>query len=150
MPEDIYRTLWRSISDFVISGHVATTRELYDEMCRISGDFGECVRSQKDAILLEVGNPDWDSLSYIRNYDRMRQTHSQYISEYSHLNSRKTICLNDLTIIALAQTLNLPVVSMESSAGLSAQHRRIPDICLAESVQHFSFNEFLRAEQISS
>ena len=65
--------------------------------------------------------------------------------------SAKTICLNDLTIIALAKTLGLPVVSMERlvSEGPGTKKRRIPNICKAEGVEHLSFNDFLRREKLT-
>jgi hypothetical protein len=56
--------------------------------------------------------------------------------------------LNDVTIIALAKTLSLPLVSMESSAVPSPKKKRIPDICPLEGVTHLTFNEFCIAEKI--
>ena len=59
------------------------------------------------------------------------------------------MCLNDISIVALAKTLNLPVVHMESWVPEDNQtKRRIPNICALEGVAHLRFNEFLRAEKL--
>ncbi len=81
----------------------------------------------------------------------MQEHYAEFISEYSHGGSKKTIGLKDLTIISLAKTLTLPVVSMEKPVRASShKKRRIPDICDAESVLHYSFIDFLRFEGIGS
>ncbi|HEY5069993.1 MAG TPA: hypothetical protein VII37_09385 [Candidatus Acidoferrum sp.] len=56
-----------------------------------------------------------------------------------------TVGVNDISIIALAKTLNLPVVSMESAVNNDASmKRRIPDIL--EDVQQMYFSDYCRAE----
>ena len=117
-------------------------------MCHIPGDFGECLNDNQELLLLEVGGASWDALAYIAHYKRMQKEYAPFLSEYSHGGSKKTIGLKDLTIIALAKTLGLPVVSMEKSVLPSDSKRRIPDICQAEEVAHYTFNEFLRLEGI--
>jgi len=118
-------------------------------MCHITGTFGQCVHDCKNDLLLEVDDRSWDGLAYIGNYDRMRKQHAQYISEYTHMNSKQTISLNDLTVIALAKTLRLPVVSEERSAMPSPTKRRIPDICHLENVLHHTFVKFLEIEGLT-
>lgn len=152
MPEDIpaYAPLWRDLRGYVLTGQVATTTEIYQEMCHITGDFGQCLRDNRDLVLVEVGDPPWDSLAYVGHFKRMQLRYHAFISEYAHLGSKKTIGLKDLTIISLAKTLSLPVVSMEVTALPSPTKRRIPDICQEENVLHLTFNEFLRIEGIGS
>jgi len=61
--------------------------------------------------------------------------------------------VNDLTIIALAKTLKLPVISSEKKLNAlqeSEKRQKIPDICDKESVVHMNFNDLLRAEGIKS
>lgn len=129
--------------EYVLAGHIATTQEIYDEMCYIPGQFGECIRSNRAALVLEVGEGSWDFQSYIRHYNRMTKQYEAHLSEYTHMSAKDTICLNDMTVIALAKSLNLPVVSEESSANDSPLKRRIPDICKVEKVPHLYFNDFL-------
>jgi hypothetical protein len=73
----------------------------------------------------------------------MRTTHHDIISEYN--GGRKgTVGLNDVSIVALAKTLGLPVISMESPNFQSTDKRvRIPGLCAKEGVEHLTFNEFL-------
>lgn len=145
MPEKvgIYRGLWGQMTDFVLAGHIATTQEIYDEMCHVPDDFGACIRASRSALVMEVGEGDWDYSAYIRHYRRMAKQYEAHLSEYTHMSAKDTICLNDMTVIALGKALDLPVVSEESSAKDSPLKRRIPDICLAEGVLHLYFNDFL-------
>lgn len=72
------------------------------------------------------------------------------ISEYNG-NRKSTAGLNDISIIALAMTLGLPLISMETQNVYqpSQKKMRIPDVCAAEGVLHLTFNDFLRAEGIT-
>ena len=150
MPEDIpvYAPLWGQIRDFILSVQIATTAEIYAQMCRITGAVGQCINDSKTSLLMEVGDPSWNFAAYIQHFKRMQISYHAHISEYSHSGSKRTIDLPDLTIIALARTLALPVVSMEVTALPSPDKRRIPDICSLEGVAHHTFNDFLRIEKI--
>lgn len=59
MPEDIpiYAPLWQKMKDFVLTGEIAATSEIYFQMCKIPGSFGQCLRDNKSLILMEVGDP---------------------------------------------------------------------------------------------
>ena len=150
MPEDIpiYAPLWEQMKAIVAAGDIAATTEIYAQMCKIDGAFGQCIKESKAHILLEIGDSSWDFNSYIRHFNRMQQTYHAHISEYSHGGSKRTIDLPDLTIIALGRTLGIPVVSMEVTAQQSPDKRRIPDICSMEGIVHYTFNDFLRIEGI--
>ena len=109
--------------------------------------MGDCIKENKKLLVLEIGQGKWDSGGYIRNVNGLQARHKNFISEYSG-GSKKTICLNDISIIALSKTLSIPLVSMEKPVQESgAKKRRIPDICKAENVEHLTFNQFLRAEK---
>jgi hypothetical protein len=97
---------------------------------------------------LRTTDGDWNA--YIAHYERMKIEYEAVISEYNS-NRKNTIGLKDLTIIALAKTLGLPVVSSEKKTNSdqdSKKRQKIPDICDKESVRHMSFNDLLRAEGI--
>lgn len=113
-------------------------------MCHITGQVGQCIRDCKAQLLLEVNDPAWDGPSYIAHFKRMQKAHETWIWEYARKNPTRTVGLVDLTSIALAKTLGVPLVSMESSAGDSPKHKRIPDICALEKVLCHDFNAFLR------
>ncbi|MGX9442358.1 DUF4411 family protein [Nitrobacteraceae bacterium UC4446_H13] len=149
MPEDIHKTMWKGFRERVENDMIAATTEIHDEMCHIPGDVGGCLIASKSAIILEVGE-DWDWQTYLAHAQRMQVDHKDFISEFTG-GSAKTICLNDLTIIALAKTLGLPVVSMERlvSEDPGTKKRRIPNICKAENVEHLGFNDFLRREKLT-
>ena len=148
MPEDIHPTLWGTIEEFVCSGRLATTKEIYDELTHIRGSIGDCLNDNEEALLMEVGVGEWDWNAYVAHGVRMQEVHRPFISEYN--GGRKgTVGLNDISIIALARSLGLPVISMESTQPPGSATRRIPHICQAEGVEHLTFNDFLRRERIA-
>jgi hypothetical protein len=78
----------------------------------------------------------------------MGDDYKEFISEYNG-GSKKTVCLDDISIVALAKTLKVPVVSMEAPVtAASTKKLRIPDVCALEAVEHLRFNEFLRKEKL--
>ena len=148
MPEDIYASLWQGIYDLIDEGIFAVTQEIYDELLMIDGEISKVVKTNKDDLILEVNTPDWDWQRYVNISNQLNAVHHNFISEYTG-GSPKTVGLNDMTIIALAKSLNLPLISMETHATGSITKRRIPDVCKIEGVTHLTFNDFLRAEGIS-
>jgi hypothetical protein len=150
MPEDIHPTIWGKIEELVSQGKFAVTAEIYDELKRLPGAIGECINSHEMALQLEVEDDDWDWQTYVGHYEKMKAKYQSVISEYNG-NRKNTVGLNDITIVALAKTLGLPVISSEKKTSVdqdSAKRQKIPDICEKEGIKHLSFNELLRAEGI--
>lgn len=150
MPEDIHRSMWAEIKAIFASGQIAVTKEIYDEMIHIPGSVGDCIRDNEQNLVLEVHQGDWDWLIYIEHVSTMQVTYERVISEFNG-NRRNTICLNDISIIGLGKTLQLPVVSMEAKVQqVSETKKRIPEVCGNEGVTHYDFNDFLRQEGIGN
>jgi hypothetical protein len=150
MPEDIHPTIWGKISELIAEGKFAVTAEIYDELTHLPGAIGECLKANNAQLQLEVEEEDWDWPTYVAHYEEMKTKYESVISEYND-NRKNTVGLKDITIIALAKTLGLPVVSSEKKTSVdqdSAKRQKIPDICEKEGIQHLSFNELLRAEGI--
>jgi hypothetical protein len=148
LPEDIYESMWTKVIEIFNVGAIAVTKEIYDEMIHIPGAMGAWIKANKSAVLLEIGDEGWNSTAYVQNSSDMNTKHHQYISEYCG-GSKRTVCLNDISIIALAKTLGVPLVSMEIRvAAQTDAKRRIPDVCDLEQVEHLTFNDFLRREKI--
>jgi len=148
MPQDIHQTMWRKVLEIFKSGSVAVTPEIYDEMVHIPGEIGACIIAHKDSLVLEINQSGWDWKSYVQHSTRMNEQYRGFISDYGS-GSPKTVGLNDMSIVALAKSLNLPCVSMEGSAMTSPVKRKIPDICIMDGVDHLTFSEFLRKEGIT-
>lgn len=150
MPEDIHKSLWAHFSAFIMSDYIAVTPEIYDEMCHVTGSIGDLIKVSKASLVLELGHPDWDWQGYIDNSKQLLTDHHTCISEYSG-GSAKTVCLNDMTVVALAKTLDLPVVSMENPVKELAHttKRKIPNVCQIEGIEHLTFSDFLRKEKLS-
>ncbi|CAN7597634.1 DUF4411 family protein [Mesorhizobium amorphae] len=148
LPEDIYTSLWAQVKDIVLSGRLACNKEIFDELGHINGSVGDCLRSNCELLQLEVGEDSWNWVVYLEHVERMKEAHRPVISEYN--GGRKgTVGLNDISIIALAKTLGVPLISMEAeSVQQSDTRRRIPAVCDMENVVHLNFNQFLRAEGI--
>lgn len=147
LPDDIYEPIWRGVIRVIEDGAIAVTTEIYDEMHgSIRGLVGECIDANRAKLLLEIGDDTWDYGAYISIVTAMQLRHHAFIREYA--GGKRTVGLADISIVALAKTLRLPVVSMESSAGNSPKRKKIPDICALEQVEHLDFNAFLRREGI--
>ncbi len=147
MPEDIHESMWSGFKTKCLeSGIIAVTQEIYSEMEHITGSVGQCIKDNKDNLLMEIGG-DWDWGTYITHANQMEDDHRDFISEYAG-GSKKTVCLNDISIVALAKTLKVPVVSMEEPVTSGAKKLHIPDVCKLQSVEHLRFSEFLRKEKL--
>ncbi|WP_316233930.1 DUF4411 family protein [Bradyrhizobium sp. SZCCHNR1098] len=147
MPEDIHESAWTKIKEKISSGEIAVTREIYDEMIHIVGTVGQCIKDAESELLLEVGEGDWDYNAYTAETVRMQEAYADFIAE--NTGRAGTVGLNDISIIALAKTLKLPLVSMEVAVNNgTSRKRRIPDICKIEGVKHMTFSEYCRAENL--
>lgn len=146
IPEDIHESLWKRVRSTIADNHVALTTEIFDEVVQIGG-LGDYLAANKALMLLEVGQDGWDWQQYVEHVKKMQADHKPFIREFNG-GSPKTICMNDVSIIALAKTLKLPVLSMEKRVDKSAKTKRhIPDICDAEKVEHLTFSDFCRREK---
>lgn len=147
MPEAVafYRPIWGFVMAQIEGGLFAVNTEIYEELCLLPGNVGTCLQDNKSNLILEVGE-NWNWQAYLANVERMRTKYTSVISEYNG-DRKSTIGLNDVSIVALAKTLGLPLISMESiSFQTSATKMRIPGLCAAEGVQHLTFNDFLGKE----
>jgi hypothetical protein len=150
MPEDIHVTLWKRIADVIMAGDMAVTAEIYDELTHLPGSIGECIQANQSALVLEVGQSTWNFLAYVQASTKILDDHHDFISEFCG-GSKKTVCINDMSIVALGKALSLPVISAEKKcAHQSKTKRHIPDVCDIENVLHMTFNDFLRAEGIQT
>jgi hypothetical protein len=150
MPEDIHPSIWAGVAALVAAGTFAVTTEIYEELTHLPGPIGDCIRANQENLQLEIEEESWDWQTYLAHYEEMKIKYETVISEYNG-NRKNTVGLNDLTIIALAKTLNLPVISSEKKLNAmqeSEKRQKIPDICDKEDVPHMSFNDLLRAEGI--
>lgn len=147
IPEDIHPSLWTRVRQTIADGHVAVTTEIFDEVVKIDGGLGQYLNGQKRLILHEVSKGDWDWKAYIEAAKQMQITHKDCISEFIG-GTKRTVCLNDVSIVALAKALKLPVISMEKPVPVGAKSKlKIPDVCKLEGIEHLTFSEFCRKEK---
>ena len=151
MPEDIHATLWAQVTAAIELGKFCWNKEIMDELESIHGAVGDCIRSCGASMCYEIGDDGWPWQEYLDHFERMRVEYESVISEYNG-NRKSTVGLNDISIIAFAKTLKLPLVSMEkpNTHQASVKRMRIPDVCGKEGVKHLTFNEFLRAEGMTA
>lgn len=145
IPEDIHASLWVRVKQSISNGHVAVSKEIFDEIVKIQGSLGNHLNTNQALILHEVGKAGWDWQTYVAHATKLQLDHQEFIREFCG-GSPKTVGLNDISIIALAKTLNLPVLSMEKRVEKNSKKRHIPDICDAEGVEHLTFNDYCRRE----
>ncbi|WP_441277799.1 DUF4411 family protein [Tardiphaga sp. 172_B4_N1_3] len=150
MPEDIHQSIWASVADLVKAGKFAVTAEIYEELGHLPGAIGDCIKANEANLQLELEEESWDWEAYLVHFESLKTKYASVISEYNG-NRKNTVGLNDLTIVALAKTLGLPVISSEKKLNTlqeSEKRQKIPDICDKEGIVHMSFNDLLRAEGI--
>jgi hypothetical protein len=144
MPEIIpmYQPIWNHVKTHIENGIFAVNDEIYQELFCLNGQVGQCLKDNKAKLVLEVGEA-WDWQRYLDIFEDMRVRHRAIISEYNG-NRKGTVGLNDVSIVALAKCLGLPIISMESiSFQTSTTKVRIPGLCDLEGVEHLTFNDFL-------
>lgn len=148
MPEDIYSSLWSAVIGVVQSGALCWNAEIGIELESIPGRLGDCLKDCKEACY-DVDRDGWPVHEYLAHVEKMRVSYKGYISEYNG-NRKSTVGLNDVSIVAFAKTIGLPLISMESPnrGQRSSTKIRIPDLCELEGVPHLDFNGFLRKEGI--
>ena len=149
MPDEIFVSLWDQVTDKIENHVFCWNIEIFDELSLIPGRVGDSIKVCNKSCCYEVGIGSWPWVDYIGWANAWRNTYKEFISEYNG-NRKNTISSNDLSIVALAKTLNLPVLSMEKrNVGIPSQTKlRIPDLCDRVSVDHLTFNEFLYGEGI--
>ena len=148
MPDDIHVSLWVQICDRVRAGYFATTTEVFEELTHMPGMVGRCLGENEAAIKLEVGAGSWDYTTYIKHLDTLFPKYQAFISGFG--GPQLSLSMADFSIVILAKTLGLPVVSMEIPCAIqpNTKKRKIPDVCAAEQVPHMTFSDLLRAEGI--
>lgn len=151
LPSDIHTTLWPKVVAAIEGGIFCWNVEIATEMTSIPGFVGESLKNCNGSCCLEVGKGEWPWSEYIKTNTLWQAQFKAFISEYNG-NRKDTVGLNDLSIVALAKTLCIPVVSMErrNMGQLSEKKLRIPDLCDKVEVKHLSFNELCRAEGIKA
>ena len=123
LPVDIHTTLWPKVLTAIKVGIFCWNVEISNEMTSIRGVVGDCLKECNESCCLEVGKGNWDWDGYININNLWRQEFKSFISEYNG-NRKNTIGLNDLSIVALARILGLPIVSMEKrNMGLCCTNR---------------------------
>lgn len=150
IPPDVHVTLWRRVQTLIMDKVFCWNTEIAEELLgSIPEDIGNVISSVDSDCRYEIGDDSWDWNSYLEEIDNFRNRYRSFISEYNG-NRKKTIGLNDCSIVCLAKILKLPVASMEIRPGQRSDSKmRIPELCEREGVAHFNFNELLRAEKIT-
>lgn len=150
MPEDIHKTLWASILSTVRAEIFCWNDEIAKEMASIPGMVGATLKGCNGSCCYEINKGSWDWSLYLTTINAWRVEYKRFISEYNG-NRKNTVGINDLSLVALAYTLNLPVVSMEKPhLGQQSQTKlRIPDLCRIVNVDHYNFTQLCRREGIS-
>lgn len=148
VPEDIYVSLWGQLCDLVRAGQFATTEEVYDELTHLPGELGQCIKDHKSQLVLELGAGEWDWGTYLSLYDQHHVAFEPFISGTG--GSKASLSIPDFSVVILAKTLALPVLSSEirCAHNVGTKSRKIPDVCDVLGVPHMTFNDLLRAEGI--
>lgn len=134
-----YIPIWNFIYQEISNIKFLITWEIYEELMRLENDaLVSYLKTCKDQMVYE--KEDFHLM-----YKNLKEEYSQYIYKLG-ATSRNTVTSVDISVIALAKVKNIPVISMEVSAGNSEKKKRIPDICAMEKIEHLTFNDYLKRE----
>lgn len=149
LPERVFPTLWVKVRACIENDCFCWNDNIAVELRNFKGAIGDALRNRERFCRYRNGSPNWPYDDYSILLDDWKDKYRQYIREFNK-NRKHTIGLADLSIVALAKTLELPVVSMERSNpdNPSMTKLRIPDLCNREDVPHLNFVEFLEAEGV--
>ena len=147
---DVHVTLWKVILEHTERGTFCWTEQIWQQLKLIQDSrILDCLNHCNRSACLRVGEINWPDQLYLDHLERIQDTYRDYISELNEKRKR-TIDLVDCSIVSLAVTLNLPVLSMEKPIGPSSTIRlKIPDLCAREDVQHYDLTGFFRTEGIT-
>ncbi len=148
MPEAVYPTVWNPIYSLIQSNLLCWNEEIDAELQLIQGKLHSVLKNASKQCCYKIDDTTWAWQSYLNTYKTWDAKYYAYISEYNN-NRKNTIGKNDISIVALSKTLNLPLISMEVPVSVDAKKRlHIPDLCSKEGIKHLTFNELLIAEKI--
>src|SRR5712692_6873678 len=127
---------WDTIEALVQADRLKTVIEVMDEIQRLDDAIYGRLRVYRDLLVYR------DSLTLIPECRRI-------VNKYPKMcRPRAARNVADPWVIALAKTLGLVVVSGEETA--SEMGKKMPDVCKAENLKHYSLAQFLKAERTSN
>ena len=148
MPPHRHKRLWNCIKQSIGNGVFATTEEVFEEeMLLLPDGIGAYMADNRSSIVLDFGDPYVNWNDYVITANEMQILYRE--STQRTLQGRTdTVGIKDISVVALAKVLNLPLVSEAALIHDTSQtyKRKIPNVCAEYSVKHLSFNEFIDAE----
>lgn len=149
LPQHVFPTLWQKVGECIANDCFCWNDDIAEQFERLVEPLQSLLKNRERTCRFRDNDVSWPYDKYIALVSEWQTAYKQYISEFND-NRKDTIGLTDLSIVALAKTLTLPVVSMErpNSNQPSEKKIRIPELCEREKIKHLTFVEFLEAENI--
>lgn len=149
LPVRVFPTLWLKVWDRIENDCFCWNDEIAQEIDRLDDPLRKKLKSREHVCRFRNDSTLWPYGNYSNLILEWERKYSQYIQE-NHGNRTGTIGRADLSIVALAKTLTLPIVSMErpNTSSPSKTKIRIPELCKRENITHLNFVEFLEAEGV--
>lgn len=129
-PPDVFPTLWTKLDQFVASGQIISSEEVYVELEKKSDELHDWIKARKQIVIpLE---------------ESIQRRAAELLSEFPRLvDTLKHRSQADPFVIATAIEHNAIVVTGEILTG-NLLKPRIPDVCKAKSVRCISFLDMMR------
>ena len=129
-PLDLYPSVWEKISDLMEKGIIISSHEVYEEIQAGNDELAEWAKARENSFF-----PSEESIQLI-----VREILVDY---RAMVEGGKKKNVADPFVIAVAKAQKCKVVTSESPAG-GQQPPKIPNVCLALSIECLSFVEFQR------
>ena len=129
-PPDVFPTLWENLDQFIESGEIISTEEVYIETAKKADELHEWIKDRKHMLI---------SLS-----PEIQRIATDLLTDYPGLvDTLKGRSQADPFVIATAIEMNADVVTGEVRTG-NLTKPRIPDVCDAKGIRWINFLQMIR------
>jgi hypothetical protein len=129
-PPDVFPTLWQNLDQFIESGEIVSTEEVYIETAKKADELHEWIKDRKHMLISLSPDIQRVATDLLTDYPRLVDT----------LKGRSQA---DPFVIATAIEMKADVVTGEVRTG-NLTKPRIPDVCDARGIRWINFLQMIR------
>jgi hypothetical protein len=129
-PPDVFPTLWQNLDQFIESGEIVSTEEVYIETAKKADELHEWIKDRKHMLISLSPDIQRVATDLLTDYPRLVDT----------LKGRSQA---DPFVIATAIEIKADVVTGEVRTG-NLTKPRIPDVCDARGIRWINFLQMIR------
>lgn len=137
---DVFKPQWDFLESLIVTGAIIATREVEAELtkaCRVIPEMAVWLKKHK-YMFVDVEEDD------------QLESAKKILKEYPVYGFTDNY-LGDLSVMTLADSMNIAVISLEGETpGKAVNRPKIPNVCNEFNIDHVSFSGFLRREKFGT